>query len=77
MKISEQRYYREILSLVGTEIELLLRSRPAPVRGVIASTNFDSFILETEGGRQLIRFQDIYELVPLVSKASQGEAERR
>jgi hypothetical protein len=57
--------FHDLISLVGKEIEVGLRSKADAVRGTVVYTMFDSFLIETNGGRRVIAFDDINYLTPL------------
>ncbi len=55
----EKRIFNDLLSLVGKTVEVGVASSRARLRGEVRNAMFDSFILETETGKQIIRFEDI------------------
>lgn len=66
--LNEQRWFREVLALVGREVELGLVSSGAPLSGRVVNTMFDSFILELQGKPRVIRFEDLSYLLPRSAK---------
>jgi len=59
------KIFRDLISLVGKEIELGLRSSGEKMTGRVCYTMFDSFLLEVKGVKRVIPFADILFLDPV------------
>lgn len=62
-QMNEQHWFREVLSLVGSDVELGLSSGGV-LSGKITNTMFDSLILEMQGKPRMVRFQDLSYVLP-------------
>lgn len=58
-KISEQRYFEEFISLVGSKIRIALRSSGEEIIGIVTNAMFDSFLLDIKSGTRVITFDDL------------------
>lgn len=56
---SEQAQFRDLLKLVGKEVELSLRTTGEKLRGKIVYDMFDSFLFEANQTRRVIRVTDL------------------
>ena len=62
---SQKTLFRELIRLVGKKVEVGISSTGEKLSGVIANTMFDSFIVDTTKGRRVIRFSDVFFLIPI------------
>jgi DNA-binding transcriptional regulator LsrR (DeoR family) len=63
--VHSQRLFTELLSLVGRTISVGTNSKADSLRGILKNVMFDSFIVDTDKGRRIIRFDDISYLDPV------------
>ncbi len=56
---STQEIFEELLGMQGKEVEVGIQSLGKTLKGKIVNTMFDSFILESAGKNNIIRFDDI------------------
>jgi hypothetical protein len=61
---SVDEIFRSLISLVGKEVEVGLRSSGEKLNGTVSYTMFDSFLLKTTKGKRVISFSDILYLDP-------------
>ena len=63
-QLNEQRWFREVLALVGTDVELGLLTGGTVLTGKIMNASFDSLLLESQGKSRMVRFEDLSYLLP-------------
>ena len=61
---NDQKWFQELLKLVGKEVEIGLNSGGKVLSGIVRNTMFDSFLLESKGQTNIVRFQDVGYLLP-------------
>lgn len=54
-----QEMFRNVLGLVGREVEVGVASSGERLSGRVANAMFDSFLLDTAGKMRVVRFDDI------------------
>ncbi len=57
--------FREMLSLVGHEVEVSSSKSTKPFRGTVTNAMFDSLLVENNQGKHVIRFSDILSLTAI------------
>ncbi len=57
--------FRDLISLVGKDVEVALRSTGEKLVGTVGYTMFDSFILRVKEEKKIIPFDDILYLDPV------------
>ena len=62
---SVDEIFRSLISLVGKEVEVGLRSTGEKLTGTVSYTMFDSFLIKIGEVRRVISFSDILFLDPL------------
>lgn len=65
--ISEQKFFEQFMSLVGSEIRLITRSNGEKIEGTVENSMFDSFVLLSKSGKRIIRFDDMLFFEPLAN----------
>ncbi len=63
--LDAQALFQNLLKLVGRQVELSTPEAAKPLKGRISNVMFDSFILDTDTGRRIVRFEDIVFLNPI------------
>ncbi len=63
--VHSQRIFTELLSLVGKQLSVGVNSEASSFEGTLRNVMFDSFIVDTDKGRRIIRFDDITFLDPV------------
>lgn len=58
-KLSEQKFFDTFLPLTGKEINLTLLSDGNQLKGKVGNVMFDSFILQTKTGTEIVRYDDL------------------
>ena len=64
---SDNQLFYQILSLVGTEVDVGLISTAGKLRGRIINAMFDSFLVDSNGKIQVVSFKDLLYLNPCLS----------
>ena len=59
------KIFRDLISLVGKEVDVGLVSTGEKLRGTVTYTMFDSFLLRVGGEKKVIAFADILYLDPV------------
>jgi len=62
---SVDEIFRDLISLVGKEVEVGLRSTGEKLTGIVSYTMFDSFLIRVGETRKVIPFTDILFLDPV------------
>ena len=60
-----QQIFEQLVELVGRKVEVGVKSTGKVLTGKVAYTSFDSFLLELNGNRTIVRFCDLLFLNPL------------
>lgn len=58
-KISEQNFFEQFTKLTGKQVRLSLRSNGKKLEGLILNAMFDSFLLQTKQGNQVVTYNDM------------------
>lgn len=62
---SVDEIFRSLISLVGKDVEVGLRSTGEKITGTVSYTMFDSFLINVGGVKKVIPFSDILFLDPV------------
>lgn len=57
--LDEQAFFEEFLKRQGRRLELGIRTTNQKLQGVVSNTMFDSILLTTQSGPQIVRFDQI------------------
>lgn len=66
---STQDIFRKLVGLVGKSVEVAVRSSGKQLRGTVAHAMFDSFLLDVDGNRQVVSFDDLLYLDEVPQKS--------
>ena len=55
----EKTIFSNLIRLIGKQVEVGVAASGEKLRGQVSNAMFDSFILCTESGKRIIRFDDI------------------
>lgn len=60
-----EKIFLDLLKLRGKKLEVASASKNKPLKGVLTNVMFDSFILSSEKGPEIVRFSDVLTLESL------------
>jgi hypothetical protein len=58
-KISEQNFFEQFTKLTGKQVRLSIRSKGKEIEGKILNAMFDSFLLQTKQGNEVVTYDDM------------------
>jgi hypothetical protein len=58
-KLSEQKFFEKFIKLSGKRIRLVLKSQGIELDGTVINAMFDSFLIQTKKGNQVVRYDDL------------------
>ncbi len=56
---SEQQLFKQLVSLMGKQIDVGIRSSGKKLQGTVVNAMFDSFLIEANGKNNVIAYNDL------------------